>query len=212
MEYDYLYKIILLGDSGSGKTSIMNKYIDKKTCRQPYQPTIGVDFRLKLEKNINDKTIKLHIWDTAGQESFRSIIRSYYKDIAAAIIVFDITNYKSFQNVKYWLNEIVENSDTNIKSPILIIGNKIDLDEDRTVPLSEAEKFAKENKLFYAETSSHTEGTNVDDIMLSFLTSITEHYINRNIKSNGVIRPINIVSDTHSDPCGRNVLDCCRPS
>lgn len=213
MEYDYLYKIILLGDSGTGKTSIMNQYLDNRMPDCIHEPTIGVDFRLKTE--IDGKKIKLHLWDTAGQECFRSIIKGYYKGIAAAVIVFDITNYRSFQSATYWLNEIAHNSSTNIRSPILLIGNKSDLASKRKVPRLEAETFATENRLIYVETSA-VNTDNVDHGMHILIKAITEHYIAGGIESAGVRRGIRLESQIETGPCGRhsdsNFLDCCRPS
>jgi len=215
MEYDYLYKIILLGDSGTGKTSIMNRYLDNSTPQCTHEPTIGVDFRLKTETEIDGKKIKLHLWDTAGQECFRSIIEGYYRGIAAAVIVFDITNYRSFQSVTYWLNEIARNSSTNVRAPILLIGNKSDLVSKRRVPCLEAETFATENRLIYVETSA-ANTDNVDHGMQLLVHAITEHYIVGNIESAGVRRGVRLVSSIETGPCGRHsnssFLDCCRPS
>ena len=215
MEYDYLYKIILLGDSGTGKTSIMNRYLDNRQPDCIHEPTIGVDFRLKTEAEIDKKKIKLHLWDTAGQECFRSIIEGYYRGIAAAVIVFDITNYRSFQSVNYWLNEIARNSPTNIRAPILLIGNKSDLVSKRRVPKLEAQTFATENRLIYVETSA-VNTDNVNHGMQLLVKAITEHYIAGNIESAGVKHGVRLVSAVETGPCGRHsetsFLDCCRPS
>lgn len=213
MEYDYLYKIILLGDSHTGKTSIMNRYLDNESPTRAYEPTIGVDFRLNTETSIDNKKIKLHLWDTAGQECFRSIIKGYYKDIAAAVIVFDITNYCSFRSARYWLNEIAQNSISNVRMPIILIGNKSDLEKTRRVPRLEAETFAKENRLLYVETSA-VDTTNINYGMRLLVKSITRHYIDKGIESAGVRRGIRLVSANNASPCGRDssVFDCCRPS
>ena len=213
MEYDYLYKIILLGDSGTGKTSIMNRYLDNRTPERTHAPTIGVDFRLKTEIENDGKKIKLHLWDTAGQECFRSIIEGYYKGIAAAVIVFDITNYRSFQSATYWLNEIARNSSTNIRAPILLVGNKSDLASKRRVPRLEAETFANENRLIYVETSA-ANTDNVEHGMHLLVKAITKHYIAGGIESAGVRRGVHLVSQIETGPCGRHssYLDCCRPS
>ena len=215
MEYDYLYKIILLGDSGTGKTSIMNRYLDNSAPKRTHEPTIGVDFRFKAGTVMDDKKVKLHLWDTAGQECFRSMIEGYYRGAAAAVIVFDITSYRSFQSVIYWLNEIALHSSTNVRAPILLIGNKSDLESKRRVPRLEAETFAVENRLIYVETSA-MDTDNVDHGMQLLMQAITEHYIVGNIESAGVKRGVNLVSAVETGPCGRHsassFLDCCRPS
>lgn len=215
MEYDYLYKIILLGDSGTGKTSIMNRYLDNGAPECVHEPTIGVDFRLKVGTEIDGRMVKLHLWDTAGQECFRSIIEGYYRGIAAAVIVFDITNYRSFQSVTYWLNGIARNSSSNIRPPILLVGNKSDLSSKRRVPRLEAETFASENRLIYIETSA-ANADNVEHGMQLLVRAITEHYIVGNIESAGVRRAVRLVPAIETGPCGRHsdssFLDCCRPS
>ena len=213
MEYDYLYKVILLGDSGTGKTSIMNRYLDNDAPCHHTEPTIGVDFRLKTGIEKDGKTIKLHIWDTAGQEIYRSIIEGYYKGVAAAVIVFDLTNYSSFRNVQFWLSELSRSSLTNIRVPILLVGNKSDLTNERRVPSLEASTFAHENRLIYYETSA-SNCDNVDHAMDSLIDAITKHYIEGNIECQGVRKGIRLVSAIETGPCGRHnsLIDCCRPS
>ena len=216
MEYDYLYKIIILGDSGAGKTSILNRFLDNKNPPLIHDPTIGIDFFVKPTSDINlDGTmIKLHIWDTAGQEHYRSIIESYYKGIAAAIIVFDLTNYQSFKNVEYWLNQLSMHTNTNICPPILLIGNKNDLGDKRQVLTLEAQTFADENNLIYFETSV-TKLTNINEAIQSLVSAITKKYIDGNIHCDGVKIGIRIESTTlNRDDCCRDttILNCCKPS
>ena len=190
---EYLYKIILLGDSGTGKTSIMNRYLDDSAPARVHEPTIGVDFRLKDGTEIDGKQIKLHIWDTAGQECFRSIIYGYYRGIAAAVIVFDLTNYGSFQSIPYWLTEMARHSATNIRPPILLVGNKSDLTSKRMVPKLEAETFATEHRLLYVETSA-ANMDNVDSGMQLLIRAITAQYIEGNLESAGVKKGVRLVS------------------
>ena len=214
MEYDYLYKIILLGDSGSGKTSIMNRYLDENVyAGASTEPTIGVDFRLKTGIERDGKKIKLHIWDTAGQECFRSIIEGYYKGIAAAVIVFDLTRYSSFRSVQYWLDQLGQNSATNVRVPILLIGNKSDLESRRRVPFLEASTFATENRLIYCETSA-SKSDNIEYAISTLIEATTKHYIEGNIQSQGVKKGIKLVSQVETGPCGRHTsfMDCCKPS
>ena len=197
MEYDYLYKVILLGNSGSGKTTIMNSYLKDNAIPEPSSPTIGVDFRCKYNDMRDGKTIKLHIWDTAGQESFRSIIQGYYKGVAAAIIVFDVTCRNTFDNVGYWMNELQKYSLNNIRIPILLIGNKKDLKRRRIISYSEAAEFAERYRLIYRETNACV-GDGVEEAMTTLIKSITSHYVDGNIPCPGVKKGIKL-EDIYSE-------------
>ena len=103
-DYDYLFKIILLGDTHVGKTSIVSQFVNKNYNKYQ-EPTIGVDFKVNC-KTINDKKVKLYLWDTAGQEKFHSIIQSYYKNVGGGVVVYDVTNTQSYNNVIHWIEEI----------------------------------------------------------------------------------------------------------
>lgn len=140
MSYCKLFKIIIVGDKFVGKTSILNKWIDPCRNIQMYQNTIGVEFGSKIYSiktyhknnnrlNIDEKKIKIHFWDTAGQEQFHSIIKSYFRCIGGIIIVFDLSDKKSFANIDMWYNEIKinNNCDDSHKHPLLILGNKSDM-------------------------------------------------------------------------------------
>ena len=125
MDYNYLFKLIIVGDATVGKSCILLRFINNN-YRTSHDLTIGVEFGMKII-NINNKNIKLQIWDTAGQECFRSIIRSYYRNSAGAILVYDISNRTSFNNIIYWLEEIKKYASNNLS--IILVGNKCDLDE-----------------------------------------------------------------------------------
>ncbi|CAF5125863.1 unnamed protein product, partial [Rotaria magnacalcarata] len=121
--YDYLCKLIVVGDAGVGKSSILSRFADN-TFDESYLATIGVDFKIsKIERN--GITIKLQIWDTAGQERFRTIMSSHYRGAQGFIIVYDVTNAQSFENIKAWLDSIDRNANENAKK--LLVGNKCDL-------------------------------------------------------------------------------------
>ncbi len=213
MEYDYLYKIILLGDSGSGKTSFMDKYLDNLSPNNT-EPTIGVDFRLTNTTTRNGNKVKIYIWDTAGQITFRSIITGYYKDIASAIIFFDVTNRESFNNISKWLRELSEHSISNIRQPIILVGTKIDLPEfNRQVTKLEARDFALENNLEYIELSCFDK-EKVEYTMDKLVDLTTKHYIGGRINSNGVKISHKVESISNGSTrniCGTNdtMLDCC---
>ena len=150
MAEQYTFKIIILGDCNIGKSCLLNKYINNQ-IENKYSTTIGVDFGVK-HININDSNIKLQIWDTAGQESFRSITRSFYRLSAGIILMYSINNRKSFENLSSWLNDI--NKELNYRNiPIFLIGNKCDLNNEREVTIQEGIKFAKENNMLFKEIS-----------------------------------------------------------
>lgn len=150
MSYAYLFKYIIIGDTGVGKSCLLLQFTDKR-----FQPvhdlTIGVEFGARLI-TIDNNQIKLQIWDTAGQESFRSITRSYYRDAAGALLVYDITRRESFNHLGRWLEEARQNGNPNMT--IMLIGNKSDLEHRRAVSTKEGEVFAQENGLVFLETSA----------------------------------------------------------
>lgn len=150
-EYDYLFKIILIGDSSVGKSSILAKFIRSDNPISDMKSTIGVEFATK-SLNINDKISKLQVWDTAGQERYRAITSAYYRGAVAAILVYDISNRESFNNVRKWICELKDNTDKNIA--IILVGNKCDLIEKREVSEIEGVSIAKELKIGFIETSA----------------------------------------------------------
>ena len=155
--YEKLFKILLLGDSSVGKSSLFLSFMDK-SWNETFVPTIGVDFKIKTI-NVNNMNIKYQVWDTAGQERFRTIISSYYKGAHGILLVYDITLKESFESLNDWLNEIKKNTSKNIVK--VLIGNKIDLNDKRVISFDEAKEFADNNSMKYIETSAKT-STNVD--------------------------------------------------
>ena len=155
--YEKLFKILLLGDSSVGKSSLFLSFMDK-SWNETFVPTIGVDFKIKTI-NVNNMNIKYQVWDTAGQERFRTIISSYYKGAHGILLVYDITLKESFESLNDWLNEIKKNTSKNIVK--VLIGNKIDLNDKRIISFDEAKEFADNNNMKYIETSAKT-STNVD--------------------------------------------------
>ena len=156
-------KIVLIGESGVGKTSIIYQFIDKSFLYDQ-QTTIGGTFATKKVKCSNGKILKLEIWDTAGQEKYRSVTKMFYKDADAAILVYDITSKNSFDGLKnYWLKEVRDSSEKNVI--LIILGNKSDLFEREQVDNEEANAFAKElNALFF--TTSAKDSSTINKIFL----------------------------------------------
>jgi len=153
MSYAYLFKYIIIGDTGVGKSCLLLQFTDKR-----FQPvhdlTIGVEFGARMI-TIEKQLIKLQIWDTAGQESFRSITRSYYRGAAGALLVYDITRRDTFNHLTQWLKEARQNS-SHQDMVIMLIGNKKDLEMRRQVSYKEGEQFAQQNGLIFLETSAKT--------------------------------------------------------
>lgn len=167
MDCDYLFKIVMVGDSGVGKTNIMMRF-SRNVFSQASKATIGVDF---ASRNIliDDKYIKIQIWDTAGQERYRAITSSYYRNSSGIMLVYDITNENTFENCEKWLKELRNNMGLSI--PILLIGNKSDASHQRTVDENRAKEYAKINSLMFIETSA-LGGDNVDsafDILAKYI-------------------------------------------
>jgi len=161
---DFIFKIIIVGDSFTGKTSLLNKSC-YNTFTERYDATIGVDFITKINSMSDGSVVKTHIWDTAGQRCFSGILKEYYKRSAGIIYVFDKGNKNSFKNIKYWMNEV----HGNIKTPSILIGNKID--KSSNVSREKAENFALENGMSYIETSAKM-GINTDDFLDKFIVDI----------------------------------------
>ena len=177
---DYKIKIIVVGDSGVGKTNLINRFASDKFDINS-KATIGVEFVYKTLK-INKEVIKVEVWDTAGQERYRAITSSYYKGAKGAIIVYDITNEDSFNNVESWMNEVTKKGKTDMQ--FLLVGNKKDLINDRKVTEQKGIDKAKELNMNLFEASA-LEKTNVNE---AFNYLVKEIYLNirkgKNINTN----------------------------
>ncbi|KAJ3487087.1 hypothetical protein NLI96_g3773 [Meripilus lineatus] len=167
--YDYLFKLLLIGDSGVGKVTQLLK---EDAFTDSYLSTIGVDFKIRTVE-FEGKTMKLQIWDTAGQERFRTISQAYYRGAHGIVIVYDVTDGESFENVKGWLTEIERHAQEGVKR--LLIGNKSDLAERKVVAYSVAKEFADEKGIPFLETSAKT-STNVEEAFLALAKTIKENF------------------------------------
>uniref|UniRef100_A0A6B2LGY6 Uncharacterized protein n=1 Tax=Arcella intermedia TaxID=1963864 RepID=A0A6B2LGY6_9EUKA len=157
-EHDFLYKVVVIGDSGVGKSNLIDRYT-KDSFREETKTTIGVEFGHKTIK-VDDKIIKAQIWDTAGQERFKALTRGYYRGALGALLVYSILSKQSFDNCQTWLEELVAHADPGIL--VMLVGNKTDLDSQREVSTEEAKNFAHQNKLSFIETSAK-DSTNVSE-------------------------------------------------
>ena len=164
-ELDIL-KVVLIGESGVGKTCIIQQFVDQM-FQADQQSTIGGTFNTKIVKCGNGKILRLEIWDTAGQERYRSISQLFYKDANAAILVYDITNKFSFEEIQnYWLSQVKESASENII--LSIVGNKLDLYEKEEVDQQEAKKYAEDNNAFFAVTSAKN-SSGIEDLFFEIV-------------------------------------------
>lgn len=161
-EYDYLFKLLLIGDSGVGKSCLLLRFADDNFT-DSYISTIGVDFRFRTI-TIDKKTVKLQIWDTAGQERFRTITSAYYRGADGIIMVYDVTSAESFEHVEEWLSEVDRYANENTSK--LLVGNKADLVDLKQVQEETATRFAEKLGISFLETSAKT-ATNVDAAFLT---------------------------------------------
>lgn len=153
---DYSFKFIIVGDSVVGKSSLMKKYIHDK-YEDRLINTIGIDFSIRVIER-TDKKVKLLIWDTAGQERFKNIISSYYRDVDAILICYDITNKKSFENLNYWIQKV--DNLCNEYAEVIIIGTKLDLEEQIIIKYDDANKISKDYGYNYIEISAKDNDSN----------------------------------------------------
>ena len=173
MNYDKTCQILLIGDSSVGKTSLIQRYANG-IFKEEYLATVGLDYYTKQEM-INDITVLVKLWDTAGQERFKALTPNYFRNAEGVVLAYDVTNSESFDNLKFWINSIKSNlGEKNIFIPIIIIGNKIDMEGMRDITKEDASKFAKENNYKYFETSAKT-GQGVDEAIRDLVNQILEN-------------------------------------
>eukprot|EP01038_Epipyxis_sp_PR26KG_P010212 gene10212-13740_t len=166
-EYDYLFKVVLIGDSGVGKSNLLSRFT-RNEFNLESKSTIGVEFATKSIQ-VDAKTIKAQIWDTAGQERYRAITSAYYRGAVGALLVYDISKHVTFENVERWLKELKDHAEQNIV--IMLVGNKSDLRHKRAVTTEDAMAFAESNNLAFIETSA-LDATGVDEAFRQILTEI----------------------------------------
>ncbi|KAL4290088.1 hypothetical protein GQ457_14G009530 [Hibiscus cannabinus] len=166
-DYDYLFKVVLIGDSGVGKSNLLSRFTKNEFSLES-KSTIGVEFATRSIR-VDDKVIKAQIWDTAGQERYRAITSAYYRGAVGALLVYDVTRHVTFENVDRWLKELRGHTDANIV--IMLVGNKADLRHLRAVSAEDAKAFAERENTFFMETSA-LESLNVEDAFTQVLAQI----------------------------------------
>ncbi|ODM91187.1 Ras-related protein Rab-35 [Orchesella cincta] len=165
-EYDYLFKLLIIGDSGVGKSALLVRFADNVFSTN-YITTIGVDFKIRTLV-VDGERVKLQIWDTAGQERFRTITSTYYRGTHGVIIVYDVTNGESFANVKRWLHEIEQNCDMVNK---VLVGNKNDDPSRKVVLTSDAQRYADQMGVQLFETSAK-DNINVEEMFMAITKQV----------------------------------------
>ncbi|XP_039257335.1 ras-related protein Rab-10-like [Styela clava] len=165
--YDLLFKLLLIGDSGVGKTCVLFRFSDD-AFNTTFISTIGIDFKIKTVE-LNGKKIKLQIWDTAGQERFHTITTSYYRGANGIMLVYDITNPKSFDNISKWLRNIEEHASEDVER--MLLGNKCDMEEKRMISKERGEQIAREHGIKFYETSAKN-NINIEKAFMTLATDI----------------------------------------
>ena len=170
--YDYMFKVLLLGDAGVGKTSLMWRFSDD-VFNHTYIPTIGIDFKLRTIE-VQGQKVRLQVWDTAGQERFHAISVSYYRTAAGIMLVYDITRRRSFENITKWLRKIDEHAKEDVIK--LLIGNKCDMEHPRAVMREEGEKLADEYDMAFFETSAK-ENESIDEAFECIVEEVKKRFV-----------------------------------
>jgi len=165
---DYLFKILLLGSQGVGKSSLLSRFADNEFL-ESMRATVGVDCKIRTVE-LEDKTIKLQLWDTAGQERFKTVTKAFFRGAHGVIFVYDITEKKTFEQLEYWLKEVKDNAPSN--AVLMLVGNKCDL-KSRAVQTKDAKDFAQNKDAIFIETSAKDD-TNVSKAFYSLANSILD--------------------------------------
>ncbi|XP_042346054.1 ras-related protein Rab-25b [Plectropomus leopardus] len=202
--YNFVFKVVLIGESGVGKSNLLSRFT-KNEFNHDSRTTIGVEFSTRTVQ-LSGFTIKAQIWDTAGLERYRAITSAYYRGAVGALLVYDITKHLTYESVERWLKELYDHAEAHIV--VMLVGNKTDLESERSVPTEEAKDYAEKHGLLFLETSA-LESTNVDAAFNNVLAEI-----HRKVSSKQVTRgPISSVSlsnpsaedNEEKKPCCRNI-------
>ena len=179
-KYDLSFKMIVIGDAGVGKSCLTLK-ASKGNFDDTYSPTVGFEF-LSFNVKIDSKVIKLQIWDTCGQEIYRSLISSFYRNASLAMMVYSIDSKESFNHIESWLKEVKLQSNPDIK--VFLIGNKADLEDSREVQLNEAKQFKEENGIHYFNEASAKNGLNAQEIFIEAAKILYEEHLQYRVRAN----------------------------
>jgi len=195
-QYDLLFKLLLIGDSGVGKTCILYRFSDD-AFNTTFISTIGIDFKIKTIE-LKGKRIKLQIWDTAGQERFHTITTSYYRGAMGIMLVYDITNAKSFENIAKWLRNIDEHASEDVEK--MLLGNKCDMADRRVVSKERGEKIAVEHSIRFLETSAKA-NINIDKAFYDLAEAILDKMPSHSTPDPIKIRPVDTETPSKGGCC-----------
>ncbi|CAN9514175.1 unnamed protein product [Ophioblennius macclurei] len=202
--YNFVFKVVLIGESGVGKSNLLSRFT-KNEFNHDSRTTIGVEFSTRTV-HLNGYTIKAQIWDTAGLERYRAITSAYYRGAVGALLVFDITKHLTYESLERWLRELYEHAEPNIV--VMLVGNKTDLESERSVPSEEARDFAEKRGLLFLETSA-LQSTNVEAAFNNVMAEIHKKVTNKEMMRSSV-SPLTLKSaagETSQEgrPCCRNI-------
>jgi small GTP-binding protein len=174
MSYEYLYRIVIMGDSAVGKTTFMNKYTNNKRFKNAPVPTVGIDFGTKIIDGPENRKIKVHLWDTSGNKNYRKIADCYFKGVAGAVVMYNVSCRNSFENLSNWVKEFrYINNDNHY--PMFLLG--ADIGEKRLVASLEGIKFARENNMFFSEIDLTDDRESTSDILAPLWNEIWYNFI-----------------------------------
>ncbi|CCE66194.1 hypothetical protein TPHA_0P00360 [Tetrapisispora phaffii CBS 4417] len=199
--YDSIMKILLIGDSGVGKSCLLVRFVDDK-FNPSFITTIGIDFKIKTVE-INGRKIKLQLWDTAGQERFRTITTAYYRGAMGIILVYDVTDEKTFANIRQWFKTVTEHA--NDDAQLLLVGNKSDM-ETRTVTHEQGDELSRELGIPFVEASAKNDD-NVNEIFFTLAKLIQEKIDSNQIATGGNAKDSNI--NINSSGGSGSKSNCC---
>ncbi|KAF9501109.1 Ras-related protein Rab-11A [Pleurotus pulmonarius] len=204
--YDFLFKVVLIGDSGVGKSNLLSRFT-RNEFNLESKSTIGVEFATR-SINVDGKTVKAQIWDTAGQERYRAITSAYYRGAVGALLVYDIAKHATYVNVTRWLKELRDHADSNIV--IMLVGNKSDLKHLRAVPTEEAKAFSTENGLSFIETSA-LDASNVEAAFQNILTDIYRIVSSKSLEQSAdpIKPPTETLNVSTAEPAQNQGGKCC---
>ncbi|KAK9124114.1 hypothetical protein Sjap_013716 [Stephania japonica] len=204
-DYDYLIKLLLIGDSGVGKSCLLLRFSDDSFTTS-FITTIGIDFKIRTIE-LDGKRIKLQIWDTAGQERFRTITTAYYRGAMGILLVYDVTDESSFNNIRNWIRNIEQHASDNVNK--ILVGNKADMDESkRAVPTSRGQALADEYGIKFFETSAKT-NFNVEQVFFSIARDIKQRLAESDSKAEPQTIKISKPDPTKGSSAAPEKSSCC---
>ncbi|XP_008787455.1 ras-related protein RABE1c-like [Phoenix dactylifera] len=204
-DYDYLIKLLLIGDSGVGKSCLLLRFTDDSFTTS-FITTIGIDFKIRTVE-LDGKRIKLQIWDTAGQERFRTITTAYYRGAMGILLVYDVTDESSFNNIRNWIRQIEQHASDNVNK--ILVGNKADMDESkRAVSTSQGQMLADEYGIKFFETSAKT-NFNVEQVFFSIAREIKQRLVESDSKAEPQTIKIGKQDATAAPSAAEQKSSCC---